>query len=427
MKRRIIEAVEGQTITGLSATDLVDLQQARTRLKDRLRPTLPLFEDTSQGVVPRNIVGTVGINSRTVLSITPKVGEQDDWVGASLDLMVPERASLAGHRRASHTNAQRSLESGLAVIYRDRLERALRAEGPIEVMHSEFARSGSLDGQLDIEEWLIARPRRDFSFPVHRSVLDANNELTAALSLAAVILARSVSDGGVRSALMKLAGDVRPGLPEVAAFDPSVIGRPLPQQWARYDEAWSIAQVVLRTAGFTSHHGSLSGVEVAVEPWVLLEELLDRAVSEVVRHARELGLDWHNRRHPAIDFLYPDQPGQGALSRLLTPRGARPENLIVSPNGPIASFEAKYSRPAGPAAIRHHMYQLLTTAAYAESPCAVLVYPELAEPIHWRATSMRTSVRDVYAVGLNLYGYTKNQGVAGRASQLLQIIQIPGE
>lgn len=422
MKRRIIEAVEGQPIAGLSPRDVVDLQQARTRLQDRLRPTLPMFDDTAKGIVPTNVVGTVGLNSRTVLSITPKVGEGDDWVGASLDLMVPERASLAGHRRAARTSIEKSLESGLAVIYRDRLERALRAEGPIEIMHSEFARSGSLDGQLDIERWVLSRPMRDFSFPVHRSVLDANNELTAALSLAAVLLARSVADGTVRSALMKLSRDIRPGLPEVVAFDPSVIGRPLPQQWSRYDEAWSIAQVVLTTSGFTSRHGSLAGVEVALEPWRLLEELLDRTVTEVVRQARMAGLDWHNRIHPVIEFLHPDTSGRGDLVRLLSPRTGEPENLIIGPSGAVASFEAKYSRPAGPRAIRGHMYQLLTTAAHAGSPCAVLVYPELAEPVHWRAANARTSVRDVYALGLNLFGYSRDGGVGERATVILDLV-----
>lgn len=422
MRRRVIEATEGQPIEGLSDVDAADLQRARIRLKDRLRPTLAMFEDTALGVVPTNVVGTVGLNARTVLSIAPKVGDQDDWVGAALDLMVPERASVAGHRRATRRSMERSLESGLAVIYRDRLERALRAEGPIEVMHSEFARSGALDGELDVERWMLDRPLRTFKFPVHRSVLDANNELTAALSLAAVILSRSIVDPSVRSALIKLSRDIRPGLPDVVAFDPSVIGRPLPQQWSSYGETWSIAQVVLSSAGFTSRHGSLSGVEVALEPWRLLEELLDRTVSAVVRLARSRGLDWLNRTHPTVELLEADVPGQGVLARLLSDRVAYPENLIEGTDGPIASFEAKYSRPSGPPAIRNHMYQLLTTASHAGAPCAVLVYPELADPIHWRVANAKTSVRDVYAVGLNLYGYTQHEGVGARAATILNLI-----
>lgn len=421
-QRRIIHAVEGQPITGLFSSDHSDLNRARSELTARLRPTLPLFTDSPAGVMPTNVVGTVRLSARTVLSITPKVSENDDWVGAGLDLMVPERASVAGHRQAARSSRQRSLESGLATLYRDRLERALRAEGPIEVMHSEFARSGSLDGRLDIERWLLARPMQDYSFPVHRSVLDADNELTAALSLAATILSRATEYGALRSSLVKLSRDIRPGLPDVTAIEPSIIGWPLPRQWARYEEAWSIAQVVLVSAGFTSRHGRLSGVEVALEPWVLLEELLNRTVSEAVRQARQVGLAWHNLRHPEIDFLHPQQPAKGPMTRLLSTRVGKPENLITDSEGPVASFEAKYSRPSGPASIRHHMYQLLTTAAHAGSPCAILVYPELAEPVHWRAANTNTSVTDVYAVGLNLYGYTAQVGVRDRAKALLGLI-----
>ena len=69
------------------------------------------------------------------------------------------------------------------------------------------------------------------------------------------------------------------------------------------------------------------------------------------------------------------------------------------------------------------MYQLLTTASYAGAPCAVLVYPELAEPIHWRITNRKTSVRDVYAIGLNLYGYSQHVGVESRATTVFELIR----
>ena len=76
-----------------------------------------------------------------------------------------------------------------------------------------------------------------------------------------------------------------------------------------------------------------------------------------------------------------------------------------------------------PESIRGHMYQLLTTAAHAGSPLAILIYPELAEPVHWRAANARTSVRDVYAVGLNLFGYSRHVGVAGRAGMIVDMVR----
>lgn len=422
MKRRVVEAVEGAPVAGLTQPDLVDLQRARARLTARLKPRPPLFEDTAQGCVPRNVIGTISLNPRTVLRVTPKVGSDQDWVGAALDLMVPEQAAVAGHRHSARTGAHNSLEFGLAAIYQERLERALRSEGPLEVMHTEFTRSGALAGALDTQRWVLDRPFQQLTFPVHRSVLDADNDYTAALALVAVILSRSVTNGTARSALLKLSHDLRPGLPDPIAVDPSVIGRQLPQQWSAYDEAWSIAQVVLSNSRFTSRHGSLAGVEVALTPWVLLEELLDRTVREVVLRARVDGFDWRSQRHPTVNLLQPADPSLAPLARLLEPRRAYPENLIVDASGPVAAFEAKYSRPLKPESIRNHMYQLLTTAAHAGSPRAILIYPELSEPVHWRTLDNRTPVRDVYAVGLNLYGYSHQVGVAARAAQIYALL-----
>ncbi|AKK09914.1 5-methylcytosine restriction system specificity protein McrC [Corynebacterium testudinoris] len=424
MRRRVIEVVEGEPVRALSGVELVDLTRARARLQGRLKPRLSLFKDSARGIVPRNVVGTISINARTSLRVVPKVGDDQDWVGAAIDLMLPERASIAGHRQASRSGGRNSLEAGLAAIFQERLERAMRAEGPIEVLHTEFPHSNALTGRLNVDRWLLEKPFRQLTFPVHRSVLDTNNELTAALSLAATILSRSVTDGTVRNALVKLSHEVRPGLPDTVSVDPSVIGRPLPQQWSAYNEAWSIAQVVLSNSRFASRHGTLSGVEVALEPWVLLEELLDRTVRAVVRKGKVDGYDWHNQRHPAVQILQPSTaPSEAAsLARLLSIRKAYPENLIIGPDGPIASFEAKYSRPKKPESIRNHMYQLLTTAAHAGSPQAILVYPELSEPIHWNTVDSRTPVKSVFAVGLNLYAYSKRTGVAERAQQISDLL-----
>lgn len=421
MKSRVIEVVEGSPLDVLPS-DQADLRRARGDLERRLRPRRPPFEDTPQGPVPRNVIGTLTLNPRTQIRVLPKVDTGADWIRACLDLMVPERASVAGNRRATRHLAQPSLESGLAVIYRDRLTRALRAEGPIEVMHEEYAHSDSLTGRLDVEKWAMGRAMRQFTFPVHRSVLDANNDFTAALALACTVLARSVEDGATRSTLVKLSRDLRPGLPHPTAPNPGALAQRLPSQWSSFDDAWSIAQVVLSNSGFASRHGTLSGVEVALEPWVLLEELLDRTVRHVVRRAQADGLDWRCERQATVQLLDPAEPGNGALARLLSPRVAHPENLIVGPEGVVASFEAKYSRPKGPEQIRGHMYQLLTTAAHAGSPCAVLVYPELAEPIHWTTASGRTSVRDVYAVGMDLFGYRAVDGCGARADMILDMV-----
>lgn len=423
MRTRILTAREGEPIAGLSPADRTDLSSCINRLSGRLRPRGRLFEETTAGLVPRNIVGTIALNRRTTLSVLPKIEAHSDWIGACIDLMLPERAAIAGRRSAARGRSARSLEEGLAVIYRQRLERSLRSEGPIEVMHPEFARSSTLTGRLDVERWVLERPFVQQSFPVHRSVLDADNEFTAALSMAALILSRSVSDGTIRTALIRLAHEVRPGLPEPIAVDPGIVERPLPSQWSAFSDAWSIARVVLSQSGFQSRRGVLSGIEVALEPWVLLEELLDRTVRGVARLGQDAGLEWKVERQATVGVLDADEPSSAPLSRLLNDRVAHPENLLIGPEGVVASFEAKYSRPSRPEHIRQHMYQLLTTAAYAGSPCAILVYPELSEPIHWVATGKHTSVRNVYAVGLDLFGYSAHAGVGERAARVFQLLR----
>lgn len=421
-RRREIQAVEGEPVKGLSPSETRDLNRAREELNGRLRPTLPLFQDTAKGVVPTNIVGTVKLNASTVIRIRPKVGQGDDWMAAALDLMVPERATFAGHRHARRGARKRSLEAGLAAIYNDRLGRALRTDGPIEVTHSEFAFSGSLDGQLDVERWLLGKSMREIAFPVQRTVLDADNEFTEALAFAAALLSRSAGGGPLRSSLSKLAQEIRPGLPAVMSVDPGIIGRPFPQQWSRYQEAWSIAQVVLDSASFSAQQGRLAGVEVALEPWKLLEELLDRSLNELVRHLRTEHVLWTNSRQEKFAILRREGIAGGPLSRLVGHRFAKPENVLTSPNGTVATFEAKYSRPGGPRAIRGHMYQAIVAAAYARSPIAVLVYPELAQPVHWRTANDRTAVRDVWAIGLDLFGYSSRVGLQERANTLRQIL-----
>ena len=422
MQRRVIEVVEGMPLSDLTPSDQVDLRRAREDLKRRLRPRRPLFEDSAYGPVPGNIIGTVTLNGRTQIRVLPKVEAGAEWVRACLDLMVPERASVAGNRRASKQAGLPSLEAGLAVIFRDRLTRALQSEGPIEVIHGEYARSDSLTGRLDVEKWITGRAMRELTFPVHRPVLDANNDFTSALSLACMVLARSVDNSSTRSALVKLSRDLRPGLAQPTAVNPAVLAQRLPPQWSSFEEAWSIAQVVLLNSGFASRRGVLSGVEVALEPWVLLEELLDRTVRQVVRCAQAKGIAWKCERQATVQLLTPGEAGASPLERILSPRVAHPENLIVGPEGVVASFEAKYSRPKSPEQIRGHMYQLLTTAAHAGSPCAVLVYPELAEPIHWVNASERTSVRDVYAIGLDLFGYSAVDGCGSRADAIFSMV-----
>ena len=197
-------------------------------------------------------------------------------------------------------------------LYLRQLDRAVRREGPLTLMQSQYISTPSLAGRLDVTRWVSQRTLYPAHFPQHRSSLTVDNPFTALLAAVAEMLASNTSNPRIASALRGTVGRLRPGLASHIALDPSAALRDLPPQWRAYVPAWATARSVVRRVAPLRRHGNLEGLGVALEPWPLFETLLGRSLRALgdvaARHGR-FGLSGHG--HTGI---YP----------LRTPVGATP-------------------------------------------------------------------------------------------------------
>jgi hypothetical protein len=100
-----------------------------------------------------------------------------------------------------------------------------------------------------------------------------------------------------------------------------------------------------------------------------------------------------------------------------------PDGRLTSGGQHVATFEAKYARFSqedGPP--REHVFQAIATAAAAGSPLAVLVYPDLFEPISWRVHGFGDRPSTLAAIGLGLFAYQRGGGDVERGQRLLALV-----
>lgn len=157
-----------------------------------------------------------------------------------------------------------------------------------------------------------------------------------------------------------------PSHPAPAHLNPAAANRRMPAQWASYRPAWDIAAAILRNQSLINAPGHSVGLEVAVEPWPLLENLLERTLEEVERVSP---LKWVPKQG------YPILMSSGIVAGEVEPDGL----LENAAGDAVATFEAKYTRPRQHPSEKHR-YQALATAAVLQAPLAVLVYPG-TEPV----------------------------------------------
>jgi hypothetical protein len=203
---------------------------------------------------------------------------------------------------------------------------------------------------------------------------------------------------------------VIPGEPIPHFVNSSVANRSLPSQWTNFQPAWDIAAAVLKNRSVVGAPGSTVGLEVAVEPWPLLETLLERSLSALETIYLDEGYKFEAKRSwPLLD-----RAGKRALQ-------VEPDGLLTKHGEVVATFEAKYTRP-GPAPAREHTFQAITTAAALGAPLAVIVYPG-DEP--FRRFDIRGSSeypRDLVTMGLSMFSYLRPVGDESRARQLHQLL-----
>lgn len=419
----VIVVAEGEPLS-LTERQMALVESATKRLKASLRPRLPLLLDDGGGVKRlNNLVGAVRLNERTMLHIEPKVDANEDWATAVLDLLLPQqRVEIGGERAGGLTPHRRDLVEALAFEYARRLRHALNRDGPMAVLVRRRETVTRFKGRLAVSEYLRNAWVRPHRFPVSFDELSTDNSFTRVLAVAAGVLASGVRDPRLRGELAQLAAAVRPGAPTEVPVSASDLHRPLPQQWAVYRPAWSIAEAVLSRAQLLGARGQRRGLEVVVEAWPLLETLLRRSLASAARLAQEDGRQWEAPRPRSRALLRPPDPATGLTGG--PPRDVRPDGVLVEGGQVIASFEAKYS-PGPPAKAewpgRDDLFQTLATASAVSSPLAVLVYPGRFET-RWWDVSGAGSPRRLAAVGMELFAYQRGTGEAERGKRLRELV-----
>ncbi|MDP3949184.1 hypothetical protein [Microbacterium sp.] len=423
MQRRI-PVTEYVPVENVSVEEAQLIRVRLGELSAELKPTRSFLAPGSDLII-RNLVGTVQVNRDLVLDVAPNVAADVNWTGALVDLLSPPtKVSFGGDNRESERHSVRRLPDAFAELYLRQLDRAVRKEGPLALIQAHSASPPLLAGRLDVTRWVRERTLKPARFPQHRSVLTVDNPFTALLAAVAELLATSTSSPRIGSALRAVAGRLRPGLAPHVALDPSAALRDLPPQWRTYGPAWATARSVVRRVAPLRRHGRLEGLGVALEPWPLLETMLERslaALSDVAARQRQFGLVGfgHTGIYPLREPVGATAPGtEGFHIR----GGVDPDGVLRRGSDVVATFEAKYTTPSKER-IRTHAFQALTTAAALRAPMVVLVYPTDFEAVSWDLVGFTTHPQTLVAVGLDMYHYRTGGGDALRAERIYRAVQ----
>lgn len=395
-------------------------EQARSRLQ--ASPRIARFEESGGQFKLWGIIGALQLTPQTLLEIAPKVGVEEDWVRATLDLLVrTDRIGVAGERASGRSERRRAIMDALAEIYAGRLAQAVRREGPVLLMQREQAVLPYLKGKLDATAWARRACYAPHHFPVEFSRLTADHEISMALSAVAESLARATALPSVRGSLLSSARALRPGLPEGGSVSYTVAAQRLPSQWAAYAPAWSIASAILAQRTLLGPRGSHTGISLAIEAWPLLERLVERALRAAIRQAADRGRGYEVAFQKPKALLTPERGSSG------TSKSVQPEAVLKERGRVVATFEAKYSRRGSNSKWppRDHYFQALATAAAYDSRLAVLVYPGAFEPVWWTVEGFEARPQRMAAIGLGLFSYERGEGDEQRGTRLLDLLLEP--
>lgn len=374
------------------------LRQAIERLSASIQPRLRQFEDQGECCVIRNLIGTVELRDGSLVEVIPKTAPGGDWVRAVLSLLVGNRVEIAGERLGGLSAPREDLAAALARLYADRLERGLRREGPLLLMQRTRRRSTTFAGKLQVSSWLRDAWKRPVPFPIESSQLQADNEFSRAMAIAAEILARVSRDHGVASRLRAAARMLRPGAAAVVSLPAGIERRVLPSQWAVYHSAWSIAVAVLSRRSPFSADGSNRGVTIAIEPWPLLEELLRRSLRAAAFESAKDGRVVFMRPEERVTLLR-DAAGSSTAS-------TKPDGQLIEAGRTLATFDAKYrDRSNDGKPTEGELYQALAEARATGARIAVLAYPDSLPPEESRVQMPGGSPERLLTIGLDLFGY----------------------
>lgn len=398
---------EGVALGRDSGVMVVDAVQG---LATVLQPRIPQVVRNDAVVEVRNLIGSVRMSDGTVLEVEPKVQVDDAWPHAVVQLLgESSRISVTGSQRSRHGDARQDLTAVIAFEYARRLEHALSKEGPLQVFDRRQHTSRRLNGQLDIGSYARNAWRDPTLFQIRRDELTVANDFARGLSLVSHAFRQSVTDRALSSKLLRLESAVIPGHAMPAYLNPAAAARRMPAQWASYRPAWDIAAAVLRNRSIINDPGHSVGLEVAVEPWPLLETLLERSLKAVEREFP--GVRWIPRQ------AYPILKLGTTLAGEVEPDGV----LHDSAGKVVATFEAKYTLPNAHPKVEHR-YQALATAAVLHSPLSVLVYPGTEAAKIYDVQGFNGQPTQLATIGLDMYSYERESGDAARARSITGLL-----
>ena len=393
-----------------------EIRVAMADLGTRLSPRFPFVSDSSRGVSVGNLIGALRLPSGNILEIIPKTRPGLDWSRAVVDLIEPTtRFEVSGSKFAAPTSSSNSLRDAVAFEYAHRLENAVGSEGPIQVLVRQQHSERRLSGRLDVSRWVRGYSLHPEIFPIHRDEFTTNNIFTRTLAYVSTLLGRSTPNVQLRDRLERLSARVLPGLPTPWDVDPTALHRDLPLQWARYSPAWDLAAALLKNQHLLSSGGRALGLEVAVEPWPLLETLLTRNLHDAAAKLNAV-IGFHDFTVP-VKSRYPLMRTDKLAMSNRTVQSVEPDGLLLRQGVAFASFEAKYVRFRGKPE-REHVFQAISTAAALGAPVAVLVYPE-EFGIHRYVLPSLVSPSRIFAIGLDLFGYRPSDSQNGVGRQVL--------
>jgi hypothetical protein len=386
-------------------------QRAGVTLNQTLRPRQPVLKVDGNSVRFQNMIGSALLPGGDIVEVAPKIDTTDDWPRAVVQLLEPTtRVAVSGSQRSEASNRSDDLSAALALEYARRLENALKASGPVETYERPTTRSKRLNGHLEVGRWLRTASLDPTTFTITRHELTPKNDFTRGLSLVAGLLGRTVS-GELGSRLRRLQTTVLPASPVPSYVNPAVARRRIPAQWAKYGPAWDIAAPLLQHLSVIGDPGRAVGLEVAVEPWPLLETALERALRAMAGSIEGVAVE------PKTNHTLLSRYGGRAIS--VVPDGA------IRLHGRIrATFECKYTRP-GDTPNEKHAYQALATAAALQSPTSIIVYPGDQPAVRYDVGGFDGSPAELITVGLSLFSYKRGAGDTLRSDRLWQLLVCP--
>jgi hypothetical protein len=158
-------------------------------------------------------------------------------------------------------------------------------------------------------------------------------------------------------------------------------------------------------------------MSLVIEPWVLLETLLERSLAYLAKQLSAPGKSALSRPQRDIKFLVGSMAEQ--KHRYLIP-----DCLLQIEGSAFANFEAKYRDYArSNAPLRGESYQAITAGRALGTQIAVLVYPNALSAGHFNILEKGHPPQQLAVLGLDMFSYRRGLGERERAEWILRLLE----